>query len=181
MRILQGRSSQFRNRLEDYWHDLYRVAYSWCHDPHMASDLAQEASAKAIRHAHTLKQDSAMKSWLFSIMHNCWCDMCRNRREYSEVQEHDLIIEETSEDDIYRQQITRKVHAAIEKLTPDQREIVSLVDLASLSYREVADIMDIPLGTVMSRLSRARAQLREHLQELQHGKTARCDYVRRVK
>lgn len=181
MRILQGRSAQFSSRLAAYRDDLYRVAYSWCHDPQMASDLAQEASLKAMRHAHTLKQDAAMKSWLFSIMHNCWCDLCRQRRDFNEIQEHHLVQEETAEEDVYRRQITRKVHAAIEKLKPDQREIVSLIDLASFSYQEVADIMDIPLGTVMSRLSRARAQLREHLLEFQQGKVAQPDYVRRVK
>ncbi|WP_126454307.1 RNA polymerase sigma factor [Sulfuriflexus mobilis] len=181
MRILQGRSTQFRTRLAGYWDDLYRVAYSWCHDPQLASDLAQETSLKAMRNAHSLKQDGAMKSWLFSIMHNCWCDMCRRRREFSELQEHHLVYEEDGEDDVYRRQITQKVHAAIEKLKPEQREIVSLVDLAAFSYQEVANILDIPLGTVMSRLSRARTQLREHLQEFQQSKTTRCNYVRRVK
>ncbi len=181
MHIFQGRTTQFRTRLEEYWHDLYRVAYSWCHDPQMASDLAQEASLKAIRHAHTLKKDSAMKSWLFSIMHNCWCDMYRSRREYSEIQEHHLVNEETGEDDVYRQQITQKVHAAIKNLKAEHREVISLVDLASLSYQEVADVIGIPIGTVMSRLSRARIQLREHLQEFQLNKPAQHDYVRRVK
>lgn len=181
MRMLSRASASFRNQLKTYQGDLYRVAYSWCHDRQTANDLVQETSLKALRHAHTLKNTAAMKSWLFRIMHNCWCDLCRKRHDFNEIQDHHLVTDKDAGDDIYRQQIAHRVRLAISQLNQDQRRVVTLVDLASLSYQEVADILEIPVGTVMSRLCRARRKLAEFLQDLDTHNSSNRNNVRRIK
>ncbi|MDH5649997.1 MAG: RNA polymerase sigma factor, partial [Gammaproteobacteria bacterium] len=73
------RHRQLKQQLEQHWHRLYRLAYSWCHDPQLSQDLAQDTVAKALSKGHQLRDHQAFEAWLFSILINCWRDTCRQR------------------------------------------------------------------------------------------------------
>ncbi|MDH5546397.1 MAG: sigma-70 family RNA polymerase sigma factor [Gammaproteobacteria bacterium] len=156
-------SRKSRQKLESRWHRLYRLAYSWCHDPDLAGDLTQDTLAKALKNMHQLKDTDALDAWLFSILNNCWKDYWRNRREMSDLDQ----IEHEPFDDIHthqqRNDLISGVRQAIARLPLHQRQVLSLVDIEEMSYKEVAQILDIPIGTVMSRLCRARKELKDIL------------------
>ena len=174
---LLGRSRQFQQQLDARWHRLYRVAYSWCHDPHLASDLAQETLYKALKNRHQLKDESAFDAWVFTILNNCWKDHWRNQRDTMEIEADGLQTEDNCYAEIEQDTIINVVRNAIALLPIKQRQILTLIDLEEMSYKEVAGILDIPIGTVMSRICRAREALKVSLLDLEQSKPS----LRRVK
>ena len=145
---------------------LYRVAYAWCHDNALADDLVQEALYKAWARRGQLRDESALKAWLVSIMNHCWLDHLRRRREFEDVEHWQDELEsvgDTPETCCGREQVVACVRAAVERLPLGQRQVLTLVDLEEFGYAEVAGILEIPVGTVMSRLARARANLKKAL------------------
>lgn len=173
------RSAQFRKQLEEKWQRLYRVAFSWCHDTQLAKDLVQESLSRAMKNSQQLKDPARLDGWLFKILVNCWRDCCRAKRDHLPIEDTTLADERTPESIYVRDTIVHQVRNCVKKLKSEYREIISLVDLEQLSYKEVAEILDIPVGTVMSRLCRARNQLREELEKFNHKSAAAV--VRRIK
>lgn len=159
---------------------LYRIAYSWCHDPALSDDLVQETIYKGIKNASKLRDIGTIDTWLYRILYNCWQDYLRVKSrniEFVEMLDDDQA--ELSEN--YQQsQIVDRVRAAIEQLPLPLREIVTLADFAGFSYAEIAEIIDVPIGTVMSRLFRARQNLKQQL--LDFGSDELAEFkLRRVK
>ena len=177
---LFGRTKRFRRHLEGRWHDLYRLAYSWCHDRHLASDLVQETLTRALKACRQLQNESSVDTWLFTILSNAWKDHCRKNRETVDIDEVELKSRDTPEADHSRSQVINQVRHAIADLRSDQRQIITMVDLQGLTYNEVSQVLDVPVGTVMSRICRARRALRDKLQKLQK-KSAHFPHLWRVK
>ena len=179
-----ARARHARN-LEAHRARLYRIAYAWTHSPALADDLVQETLTKALTKSSQLRDPAASSAWLYSIMANCYTDHFRRQRTTEELDEETLTHDATPEHESDRQQVIGRVRVAITKLSEGQRQVVTLVDLEGFSYVEVAQILAIPIGTVMSRLCRARLALREHLQECMTSavtKTARMEtMIRRIK
>lgn len=142
---------------------LQRLALAWCGEPSLADDLAQETLARALASLQRLRQDQALEGWAFSILANCFRDHCRRNRPTEPYEERIDTRQPGAERELARQQTGQQVRSAISRLSPSQREVLMLVDLESCSYAEVAAILDIPVGTVMSRLSRARQNLKQQL------------------
>jgi len=157
------RNREFRLKLEKSRGRLYRLAYSWCHAPELADDLTQEALSKALKQSAQLKDLDAMESWLFRILSNCWHDHLRARRETQLFDEERHLHQMTPELLNLRQQDIESVRDAVAKLPEGQRQVITLVDIEGCRYAEVAEILDVPIGTVMSRLCRARRTLKEQL------------------
>ena len=168
-----------RQRLEEYWPRLYRVAYSWCHDPHLSKDLVQETVMKALKNSHQLRESAALDTWLFRILVNCWRDYCRQRKDCIDVYEANLLHNDSPEELHQRSDQIVRVRQAVSELSSEHREIITLIDLEQMSYKTVAEVLEIPVGTVMSRLCRARRQLKEALQDLNDHPQPTC--IRRVK
>jgi RNA polymerase sigma-70 factor (ECF subfamily) len=171
-----------RRRLEAMRPRLYRLAIAWCHDPHLADDLTQETLAKALARGAQLRDEQALEGWMFSILNNCWRDFLRGRRDFSDVDDLDEVVFDPSPgpEGLYAtRQTTARVRIAIQSLPLAQRQVVTLVDIEECGYADVARILDVPVGTVMSRLSRARQALRSRLMadEAARGQPA----LRRVK
>lgn len=169
-----------RQRLATLRPRLYRLAYAWCHDAALADDLAQEALSKALRSGSGLRDEQALLGWLFSILNNCWRDHLRARREHLDIHELDELVLDDAPDPEQRyasQQATLRVRQAIAALPLAQRQVVTLIDLGECSYAEVAVILEVPVGTVMSRLSRARQALKQSLA----GESRPLAHLRRVK
>src|SRR5512135_2508894 len=145
---------------------LYRIAFAWCHDAALADDLVQEAISKGWTRRAQLRDEAALKAWMVSIMNHCWLDHLRRRRDFDDVEDWQDELEasaDTPEMRCDREQVIACVRAAVARLPLGQRQVLTLVDLEEFSYAEVSGILDIPVGTVMSRLSRARASLKTML------------------
>ncbi|MCW8955962.1 MAG: sigma-70 family RNA polymerase sigma factor [Gammaproteobacteria bacterium] len=142
---------------------LYRIAYSWCHDAMLADDLAQETLAKAIQKLDQLRNRDSMDAWLFTILNNQWREFLRRSRPCEDIENLVYMHEETPEVIQIRQQKINTVQQAISELPLAQRQVLTLVDIEGLSYMNVAEVLEVPIGTVMSRLSRARSSLEKKL------------------
>jgi len=168
MGILSGINQKrlFRTILANGRGRLYRMAYSWTHDPALADDLVQQTCYQALRKQRHLRDIDAADAWLFRILANCLADHHRARREVLAGDDLLMVDKWTPEHATQEDQIAQRVRKAIAGLPLAHRQVVTLVDLEGFSYASVAQILDIPVGTVMSRLSRGRGALREHLLEL---------------
>src|SRR5258708_30434082 len=152
---------------------LYRGALRLTRDPDKAQDLVQDAYARALRYQHSYQPGTNMKAWLFAIMRNLYWD------RFQKASREAVSIDDIGEFALYDQmrddlgegpeaevldRIARgEVVEAIEKLNPLHREVVLLVDVEGFSYKDAANILGVPIGTVMSRLHRARQQLQKSL------------------
>jgi len=158
--------------LSEYVDGLYSYALVLSRDRTEAEDLVQETCLRAIRAMGSLRPDSNAKGWLVTILRNIWFNQLRQWRTAREVVELDLQV-----DGVNRAADSRKdphatyvsnieqeqVRAAIQQLPVEFREIIILREYEDLSYQEIAAVLECPLGTVMSRLARARSKLRDLL------------------
>lgn len=173
---------ELKQRIANNHSRLYRTAYAWCHDTHLASDLVQETMAKGLKRLGQLKDANKLDSWLFGILVNCWRDHFRAQRETLDIDDIELTSKQTPETDYHTQDIVKNVQRSIERLSEGQRQVVTLIDIEGFSYAEVAEILDIPVGTVMSRLSRARQTLADYLLSYKSADTEKgMPALRRVK
>lgn len=162
---------------------LYRIAFSWCHNAALADDLVQDTLTKAMQKSSQLRDPKAGDAWLFTILSNCYKDHFRRLRETEDVDNIELLNNQTPETTTSQQETINSVRHAISQLPENQRQVVTLVDLEGFSYTEVAAILEIPVGTVMSRLCRARKSLRQSLLLTlgKDQKVANVSRIRRIK
>ena len=149
--------------LESHYEELYRIAYAWSQEHNLAQDLVQETMLKALQKAEQIKSFKHVDRWLCKIMHNLFYDNCRYDAKWQAIQVEDIddFVQIESVETLYvRKQTVQNIHDAIGCLPIEQREVLVLVDLQGYSYSEVAEVVEAPVGTVMSRLSRARKKLR---------------------
>jgi len=138
---------------------LRRYARALAGDQHAADDLVQDTLERALNKHHLWRPGSDLRAWLFAIMHNVFVNQLRARQAHPEaaLDEDDLPAVPSVQG--ARLEI-RYLESALALLPPEQREIVLLVGLEQFSYAEAAKSLDIPIGTVMSRLFRGRERLR---------------------
>jgi len=146
-------------RIEGSRSKLYRMAYAWSHDAMLADDLVQEAQMLALQKIEQLKDDAAFDGWIYTILNNVWLGYLRKSRPCEDIERVVIIDNSSPEHEMLVRQIDIMVRNAMSALPNAQRQVVSLIDLDGLSYSEVADILQVPIGTVMSRLNRARSSL----------------------
>ena len=163
----------FRQLVANSRDRLYRMAYAWTHSPNLADDLVQQALCKALNNQKQLKDPAAAEAWLFRILSNCLKDHYRAKREVLTGEELVIVENRTPESETEEIQLVRKVRSAVQKLPLAQCQVVTLVDLEGFTYASVAEILEIPVGTVMSRLCRGRRALKDILTDLQPGAQAR--------
>jgi len=176
-------ANAFQEQLEQIRPKLYRVAFSWSHNAALADDLVQETLIKALKNSGQLRDPALFNSWLFSILTNCWRDHFRQHREMEDIDEledYRCAHETTPEDEHTQSQLVSRVRDAVAKLPVGQRQVLTLVDLEEFPYIEVAAILAIPVGTVMSRLCRARQALKTLLKELAPQQPAQVGQIRRI-
>ena len=142
---------------------LYRVAYAWCGERFLADDLVQEAITRALDKSRQLKDPSRLDSWLYTILNNCWREHLRARRPHADLDDQDLEYTCCPEQINASRELAEGIFALMALLPEGQRQVLALVSLEEFSYREVAETLDIPVGTVMSRLSRARRFMADRL------------------
>ena len=156
----------------EYLDGLYGYAIVLSRNSAEAEDLVQETCLRALRAIGGLRADGSVKSWLFTILRNIWLNQLRQRRTAPALVELDADENganepaDSAQDPLigYVNRVERQqVRAAIQQLPLDFREIILLREYEELSYQEIAALLDCPLGTVMSRLARARSKLRDLL------------------
>ncbi|HET9830369.1 MAG TPA: sigma-70 family RNA polymerase sigma factor [Vicinamibacterales bacterium] len=159
---------------------LYRTAVRLTHSPTDAEDLVQETYLKAFRAAGQFKPGTNLRAWLFTILHNTARNRARDlAREHVDVDSDAVeraaaengagppsLSADTPETILLRETLTPDLQTALDALPPAFREAVWLRDVEEFSYAEIAEMLSIPVGTVMSRISRGRRLLFDRLHHL---------------
>jgi len=159
---------------------LYRTALRLTHVPADAEDLVQETYLKAFRAADRFQPGTNLRAWLFTILHNTARNRARDRARDTVAADSEAVeradesagawspagISETPETLLLRETLTPDLQAALEALPGPFRQAVWLRDVEEFSYAEIAEMLSIPVGTVMSRISRGRRLLFDRLQHL---------------
>jgi RNA polymerase sigma factor (sigma-70 family) len=135
-----------------------------------ADDVVQDSYLRALRHFAGFRGDGATQSrgWMLTIVRNTAYTWRRRRRPEAEAAEFDETLHSDAASDGFAAELTRNdsretLAQALERLPPDLREVIILREIEGLSYKEIGDVVDVPIGTVMSRLSRARQRLQAAL------------------
>lgn len=168
-----------KNQIEYSRTKLYQTAFSWCHDKALAEDLVQESFLKALSSKSELKNPEYLDTWLFRILLNTWHDYLKRKKDIVNLDDYVFTSISDVEEDYLTSELVRKVRQEIAKLPVLLREALTLSDYSGFSYQEIAEIMDIPVGTVMSRLYRARRTLEKSLVETTQWKN-KVSYLRKV-
>ena len=143
---------------------LRRYARALVGERAAADDLVQDTLERALNKFHLWKRGTDLRAWLFTVMHNVHVNQIRGRRELVALDAETLELQVRATHDTSLE--ARDVERALMRLSVEQREVLLLVVLEDLSYEEAAGALGIPIGTVMSRLSRAREKLRTLMEGL---------------
>lgn len=156
----------FESIVADYYQPLYRFAYSLSKSPDDASDLTQQTFLIWGEKGHSLRDKSKVKSWLFTSLYR---EFLRQNRRGQKVAPIDQEILETYRDPALVNSVRKlegnEAMEALHELEETYREPLTLFYIKNLAYKEIAEILDIPIGTVMSRLARGKARLKSTLSE----------------
>jgi RNA polymerase sigma-70 factor (ECF subfamily) len=169
--------ARFEAEVLPYLDAAYRLARWLTNSPSDADDVVQDAVLRAYRGFASLRGTDA-KAWLLSIVRNCHWTAARRRRGYVPLPDdgHELegmipVADETPESEAMQAEAGRTLDELIAGLRPEYREVLALREVEDMSYREIADVTGLPIGTVMSRLARARAALKAHWLDKAQGES----------
>jgi RNA polymerase sigma-70 factor (ECF subfamily) len=174
-----AQQTSFESDVQEFLPQLYSAALRMTRNPADAEDVLQEALLKAFRGYHTFKAGTNLKAWMYRILTNTYINKYRQKaRRPSEVELgelEDLYLfkrmgdtstggaSASAEQEALDSFVDADIKAAVEDLPENFRLPVLLADVEGFSYKEIAEIMDVPIGTVMSRLHRGRKQLQRAL------------------
>ncbi|MFN3545468.1 MAG: RNA polymerase sigma factor [Thiobacillus sp.] len=140
---------------------LRRYARALTGDASRADDLVQDTLERALAKLDLWQPGSDLRAWLFTLMHNLFVNQVRARRP------QETVIDDALDEPVSGGQLealaARDIHAALGRLPEEQREVLLLVGLEQFGYAEAAEVLGVPVGTVMSRLARAREKMRQML------------------
>jgi RNA polymerase sigma-70 factor (ECF subfamily) len=173
--------AQFADLAMEYMGSLYSAALRMTRNPSDAEDLVQETYLKAYRAFGSFKEGTNLKAWLYRILTNTFINSYRARRRRPEQTELDEVEDlylyrrlggleavsagRSAEEEVLEHFTETEVKEAVEALPEQFRMAVLLADVEGFSYKEIAEILDIPIGTVMSRLHRGRRALQKALHD----------------
>lgn len=169
----RSKKSEFEAVTLPHLDALYNTALRLTHSESEAEDLVQETFLKAFRFFHRFEQGTHIKAWLFKIMTNTFINQYRKQQRDREIVEdwdweqimHDDANYRDNERAILDRFVSDQIMAALQEIPLDFRTVVLLSDMEDFSYKEIADIVGCPIGTVMSRLYRGRRLLRKLLHD----------------
>lgn len=174
---LEGDTQAFEKLVLQYQNKVYALSFRYMGNEDDAYDMSQEAFLKAFRSLKTFKRNSSFGTWIFRITTNVCLDELRRRKRRlaplsldeaaitihgSEV-EREIVDPSPPLDQVYEQkELSQYIRGLLEQMKPEHKAVIILRDGMDLSYEEIAYVMNCSLGTVKSRLSRARSLLRKH-------------------
>lgn len=150
----------FDDQLRDLLPRLRRFALWLTRDLSSADDLVQSTMERALSTRAAKREQGNLRAWLFRILYRQFLDARRRSQRYAWLLGRLRADEEPHGPSAEREALAQSALAAFEHLSPERRSLLLWVTVEGLSYQEVADILDVPIGTVMSRLSRARQAMR---------------------
>lgn len=182
---LRGDTEAFRTIVERYQERVYNVAFQMTGSHEDSLDLAQDSFLRVFRALSSFKGDSSLGTWIHRIAHNIVIDELRKRRRrpvvamstdtvvITEDGEHMLEwsapMDEAPEEQLLRAEKKREIEQALQRISPEHRSVLVMRDIEGLTYEEVAEVLGLNVGTVKSRLNRARLALREKLKVMEQG------------
>ncbi|TNE72694.1 sigma-70 family RNA polymerase sigma factor [bacterium] len=167
----------FKNEILPHLDSLYNFALRLTNDHHESEDLIQDTLVKAYRFFDSYEKGTYAKAWLFRILKNSFINRYRkaskspDQVDYDEIASfYETIRSEQSDttdyqEILFREQLGDEVSLALKKLPEDFRTVVVLCDIDGFTYEETANMLDVPIGTIRSRLHRGRSLLRSILQD----------------
>ena len=165
-RAQQGDRSAYGELVRRHYAEVVRVVYRLCGDSALAEDAAQEAFLRAWVKLPAFQAASPLRNWLFRIAVNVALDVLRKKPEEQLEEEQILLVPDPGlgpESALIEKERATSVQRAIRALPEAARSVLVLREYGELSYQEISSVLDIPIGTVMSRLNYARTQLRVEL------------------
>jgi RNA polymerase sigma-70 factor (ECF subfamily) len=168
LRTRGGDESAFGELIRRYQKTVYRIAFRMLRNAEQAEDVTQITFVKAFRSLHRFREELPFHPWLYRIAVNASLTQIERRKRERQVELESVpekilprpAHEESPLEETARKDLLARVEGALEKIPPDQKAVFLLRVVEGLSYEEIAQALDIPKGTVMSRLSRAREALR---------------------
>jgi RNA polymerase sigma-70 factor (ECF subfamily) len=177
--VQSGDPIAYRGLVEKYQNRLHAMVYGMLRNHEDASDVTQQAFVKAYNNIQDFRLESKFYTWLYRIARNLAIDLLRKRKRQPQQEFDEAVATRTSEGTIAnrhqsdspskaleRKQLYAQIMSALDQLPADQKQVVLLRELEGFSYKEISDIMEIPEGTVMSRLYYARKRLQTLLGEI---------------
>jgi RNA polymerase sigma-70 factor (ECF subfamily) len=157
--------SEFEALVDAHYEGLYRFALSMAKSPETAADLVQQTFCIWAKKGGQLRDRSKAKTWLFTTLHREFLAHARKARRYSDLELTEAVAGEieSAEDESDRQLDAQRALELLGELDETFRAPISLFYLQQHSYKEIAKILEVPIGTVMSRISRAKAMLRRRM------------------
>ena len=170
---VKSKDERFEETALVHMDSIYRSALYMTKNETDAQDLVQDAYLRAYKFFDSFEEGTNCRAWLLKILRNTFINSIRRGKRQlqvvslSEMSEHGLELSSDSnpEDGVFGDLFNDEIAAAISKLPVEYRSAILLADVERLPYREIADIIDCPIGTVMSRLHRGRKLLRENLED----------------
>ena len=161
---LAGRPDAFGTLVERYDRAVYHLCLRTVRDSEEARDCTQEAFFKAFRSLHTFKAGAKFSTWIFSIAYHACCDRLARRKRYSSEEPPDYADSAPGPATLAeRSDEARTLRLAIEALPEKYRTVITLYHLQGRQYEEIAQVLNVPLGTVKTHLFRAKELLRKKL------------------
>jgi RNA polymerase sigma-70 factor, ECF subfamily len=179
---LKGRETAYRELIDRYQRPVFSLIYRLVRDRELAEDLAQDSFIKVLNALHSYKPQYKFSSWLFKIAHNTALDHLRKKSPEvlslegsphaepgEEAQATSIVAtsaDRTPEEYASDREVGNEIERALEKLRPEYRTVIVLWHIEGRPYEEIAEILDVPLGTAKTYIHRARKELREMLAHL---------------
>lgn len=180
---------RFQELMDLSYKKVYNMAYRLSGNRSDAEDLTQEAFYRAYRSFGDYEGDKPFENWILRIVSRLFLDLLRSRRRRIQAMSYDNPITASgSEDQVYFEvadtapnaeerlldsSFSEEVQASLDALSPEQRLLVQLADVEQVSYREIAEIMNKPIGTIRSRLHRAHKTMRENLLRMRASRASK--------
>lgn len=177
-RVLKGDQDAFTDIVSLYQHRLYQVCYRMIGNKQEAEDIAQEAFVRAYTNLHTFDQKRKFSTWLYRIATNLCIDRIRKKKPdfyldaqvtgtdgldmYSQIASSETL----PEDQVEQMELQDRIQYEIKRLPDKYRSVIVLKYIEELSLQEISDILEMPLGTVKTRIHRGREALRKQLNNL---------------
>lgn len=163
-RAQRGDGQAFGELVEQHRQGVLNVVYRMCGDPQLAEEAAQEAFLRAWQNIRRYNARFAFRNWVYRIALNLAIDVLRRRRETTVIEVEQITADiEGPETSLERKEQVEQVRQAVLGLPPASRAVLILREYEGMTYQAIAEALDIPIGTVMSRLSYARNQVRQSL------------------
>lgn len=162
-----GDRQAFAELVYNHREGVINVAYRMCGDPELAEDIAQDAFIRAWQNLPKYQPKAPFKSWVYRIATNATLDALRSTKQTVDIDKLPLATSAIGpEKTIEEKERAEMVKQAVQELPPASRKVLVLREYEQLSYQQIAQVLDIPVGTVMSRLNYARKAIKQSLKQL---------------